>query len=224
MPNLDKEWKRFKQHCQFTFAGPLAQKGEKQKLNYFMTYIGDKGRGIYSIFTFNPAVGENRAESDTLEGVYGAHVGPKKNEIRSTVAFNKRKQETGERFDNFVTDVRPLVKDAILLRSLSLEVSDKYLDKGDALKLEKVISIGQIHESSQESLRVIGEDLKVDAVTGARGRVSRECGRQQCKGRGLHGEPPPRRVRGVDVQVKVNSTLLCHLNDTSNFNCALLVK
>ena len=79
-----------------------------------MTYIGDKGRYIYSTFTFNRAVAENPAESYTLEGVYGkygAYVVPKKNQIRSTVAFNKKKQETGERFDNFVTDLRLLVKD-----------------------------------------------------------------------------------------------------------------
>ena len=56
----------------------------------------------------------NSTESDTLEGVYskyGGYVAPKKNETRSTVAFNKRKQETGERFDSFVPDLRLLVKD-----------------------------------------------------------------------------------------------------------------
>ena len=40
--DLNKEWKRFKQHCQFTFGRPLSDKTEKPKVNYLMTYIGDK--------------------------------------------------------------------------------------------------------------------------------------------------------------------------------------
>jgi len=53
-------------------------------VNYLKTYIGDKGTEIYSTFTFNTTVGENPAENDTLEGVYGkygAYVAPNKNEI-----------------------------------------------------------------------------------------------------------------------------------------------
>ena len=67
MQNLDKEWKRFKHHSQFTFAGPLAQKTEKQKVNNLMTYIGDKGMEMYSKFTFNAAV------DGTLDGAYGKY-------------------------------------------------------------------------------------------------------------------------------------------------------
>jgi len=71
-----------------------------------------------------------------------------------------------------------VLRDAILLRSLSLDVGEKCLDKGDALTLEKAISVGQIDESSPESLRVIGEDLKVHAITSARRRGrGRPCGR-----------------------------------------------
>ena len=50
--DLNREWKRFKQHCEFTFKGPLSSKTEAEKVNYLMTYIGDKGREIYTTFTF----------------------------------------------------------------------------------------------------------------------------------------------------------------------------
>lgn len=55
-------------------------------------------------------------ENETLEGVFGklsTYVAPKRNEIRATVNFNRRKQEANETFDNFVTDLRVLVKDWI---------------------------------------------------------------------------------------------------------------
>ena len=37
-------WKAFKQHCEFTFGGPLKQKSEEVKCNYLMLWVGDKGR------------------------------------------------------------------------------------------------------------------------------------------------------------------------------------
>ena len=48
--NLATESRRFRQHYDFTFNGPLATKTEGQKVNYLMTYIGDKDREIYETF------------------------------------------------------------------------------------------------------------------------------------------------------------------------------
>ena len=46
------------------------------------------------------------------------------------------------------------------------QVQEKCLDEGDKLTLEKAIQIGQNHETSHASLKVIGddEDAKVHAV------------------------------------------------------------
>ncbi|XP_041357629.1 uncharacterized protein LOC121374562 [Gigantopelta aegis] len=178
--HLHKEWKRFQQHCTFRFNGPLATKTEAQKVNYLMTYIGDKGREIYNTFTWIPEDENTPAENQTLEGVYAkyeAYVAPRKKQIRATVNFNRRKQEVGEKFDNFVTDLRILVKDcgyaeeermvrdAIVLRSVHDTVRGKCLEKGDTLTLEMAINIGQNHEMSQESLKAINdEDPKVHTV------------------------------------------------------------
>ena len=183
--DLSKEWQRFKQHCTFTFKGPLANKSEVEKVNYLMTYIGDKGREIYGTLTWAPATGHGDnavpAENDTLAGVYAkydAYVAPKRNCIRATVTFNRRKQESTERFDNFVTSLKVLVKDcgygatedrmvrdAIVLRSLHPQVQEKCLEKGDELTLEMAINLGQNHEVSHESMKVINEeDSKVNVV------------------------------------------------------------
>ena len=112
--DLNKEWNRFKQHCQFTFRGPLSDKTEKAKVNYLMTYIGDKGREVYGTFEFAPAHEGQAAEQETLEGVYAKfaeYVAPKTSQIRGTITFNNRKQKENEKFDNFITDLKILVKD-----------------------------------------------------------------------------------------------------------------
>ena len=188
--DLPKEFSRFRQHCDFTFRGPLAAKSEVERVNYLMTFIGDKGRELYTTFTFAPATEDDPAESDTLEGVYAkyaAYVQPKKNQIRAAVNFHRRKQGPTERFDNFVTDLRLLVKDcgysdedrmirdAIVLNAQSTTVREKCLDKGDELTLDVAIRIGQSHEMSQDSLKVIGtdEDAKVQAVHKRRGRYQK---------------------------------------------------
>ena len=62
---LDKEWRRFKQHCEFTFKGPLATNPGSQKVNYLMTYIGDTGREIYDTFIWTPATDVGPAENTT---------------------------------------------------------------------------------------------------------------------------------------------------------------
>ena len=67
--DLNKEWKRFKQHCQFTFGGPLSDKTEKAKVNYLMTYI--LGTKVEKFMELAPAAAEGQAaEQDTLAGVY----------------------------------------------------------------------------------------------------------------------------------------------------------
>ena len=44
--DLRSTWKALKQHCEFTFGGPLKQKSEEVKCNYLMLWVGDKGREI----------------------------------------------------------------------------------------------------------------------------------------------------------------------------------
>ncbi|KAK6195694.1 hypothetical protein SNE40_001066 [Patella caerulea] len=174
--DLRKEWKRFRQHCDFTLKGPLASKTELEKVNYLMTYIGDKGT-----FTWAPATTrDGPAENETLRGVYdkySAYAEPKRNEIRATVLFNKRRQQDEEKFDNFVTDLRLLVadcgyvdtdrqlRDGIVLRSLS-GICEKCFEVSDAdLTLARAIQIGQLYETSKADMKtIIDEDPKVNYV------------------------------------------------------------
>ena len=178
-PGLDREFARFKDHCNYAFGGPLSGKTEVQKVNYLMTFIGDRGRELFLTFTLAPAAGNNPPENETLAGVYAkyeAHVKPRHEIIWATVRFNKRKQLPSERFDDFVTELKILVRgcdygtmenrmvrDAIVLRLKHPEVQGKCFEKGDDLTMEMAIKVGQDDESSRESLSAIGcgEDTKI---------------------------------------------------------------
>ena len=140
-----------------------------------MTYIGDKGREIYTTFTFQQG---DYQKLDKVFKKYPNYTSPKHGQIRATVVFSRRKQAADERFHQFVTDLKILVKDCgfkeedrmvrdvIVLRSYHPQVQEKCLDKGDKFTMEKAIQIGQNHETFHASLKVIGddEDAKVHAV------------------------------------------------------------
>ena len=53
----------------------------------------------------------SRGERHSRRCVRQIRAVPMKTLIRATVTFNRRKQDAGEKFDNFVTDLRVLVKD-----------------------------------------------------------------------------------------------------------------
>ena len=111
---------------------------------------------------------------------YEAYVKPRREIIRATVKFNNRKQTQTERFDDFVTELKILVRgcdygnmedrmvrDGIVLRSRNHDVQVKCLEKGDDLDLAMAIKVGQDDEASRESLSVIGgeeEDSKIHAA------------------------------------------------------------
>ena len=68
--DLPSACKAFKQHCEFTFDGPLKQKSEEVKCNYLMLWIGEKGREIYTtwelqIYTTNTPTSENNHASQS---------------------------------------------------------------------------------------------------------------------------------------------------------------
>ncbi|KAJ8351148.1 hypothetical protein SKAU_G00226240 [Synaphobranchus kaupii] len=57
-PNLPGEWKKFKQHVQLMFSGPLTGKGEEEKCSYLLLWIGEKGRDIFNTWTLTVDEGE----------------------------------------------------------------------------------------------------------------------------------------------------------------------
>lgn len=79
-------WRSFKQHCKFTFDGPLinVSKTKEQWCNYLIICVRDKGWDIYN----------------TLD----------KDKAKTFKCFIKKVHPDGESLDQFVTDLQLLVK------------------------------------------------------------------------------------------------------------------
>jgi len=177
--DLLKEWERFYQHCEFVFGGPLAKCNEKEKICNLMNFVGDKGREMYSTFEWKTVkVGTNDvSEKDVLESVAGKfreQLQSKRNPIMAAVLFDRRRQQPGESFNDFVTDLKILVKglslqesdklvrNAIACKSRDERVRQRCLEKGAELTLEQAIELGRQCEATKEGLKLIdGEDSKI---------------------------------------------------------------
>ena len=73
-----------------------------------MLWVGDKGRDIYS--TQELGTGEAR-KLDTYYTKCEAYVKPKTNRVFARYKFHQKVQQEGESFEQFLTDLKLLVKD-----------------------------------------------------------------------------------------------------------------
>ena len=104
--DLNASFRRFKEHAEFMFKGPLSGKSEEVRCNYLML-VGDKGRHIYS--TWKLAAGDEK-KLKTYDK-FGEYCKPKSNKIYNRYLFKSRVQKENETFEQFVTELKTLMKD-----------------------------------------------------------------------------------------------------------------
>ncbi|XP_031571382.1 uncharacterized protein LOC116305583 [Actinia tenebrosa] len=93
----------------------------------------------------------------------------------AAVLFDRRRQQVGESFDDFVTDLKllsrglalsesdKLIRNAIVCKSRDERVRQRCLEKGAELTLDRAIEMGRrLCEATQDGLKIIdGEDAKI---------------------------------------------------------------
>ena len=173
--DLPTAWKSFKQHVQFMFDGPLKGKNEETKCNYLMIWVGNKGRDIYSTWNLQ------QSESKLLKTYYDKfenYVKPKSNKLYVHYKCSQRRQTETETFEQFVTDLRILIKDCeyqqkdemlrdqIVFTVRSPKIREKIINEGSDLTLEKAIDIARTYELSKQQLKTMnGEDTSINALS-----------------------------------------------------------
>lgn len=160
--DLPDSWRRFRQHAELMFKGPLHEKSEEEHCSYLLLWVGEKGRDIYNTWTLTD---ENAKVLGTYYERFEAYVMPKKNHIFARYKFHEKVQAEGESFDNFVTELKLLVKDCgyantdemvrdrIVFAINSAKVKEKLLNYGPDLTLERAIDIARSHEIAQGQLK-----------------------------------------------------------------------
>ncbi|CAG2216619.1 unnamed protein product [Mytilus edulis] len=173
--DLPGTWKAFKTHCEFMFQGPLKKKQGDEKCAYLMIWVGEKGRNVYSTWDMTA---EDQKKLEKYYENFEAYVKPKSNQVFSSYKFQCRLQKTNETCEEFVTDLKVLVKDCqyanpdrmvrdrIVFGTKSSKVREKLINEGSELTLEKALDIARTYELSQRQLQTmnIGEDPNVNSI------------------------------------------------------------
>ena len=174
--NLSEEWRRFEQHAQLMFAGPLKKTGEDERAAYLLIWLGSEGREIFNSWNCTDEEGQN---VKFLCEQFKKHFEPQKNALFSRYLFQSRSQKDDEPFSSFATDLRILVKDCkyekpddmvrdrIVAGIKSAEVREKLLNEGDKLTMIQAMQIATGHETTQAQLKSMGSSskpLELDAI------------------------------------------------------------
>uniref|UniRef100_A0A3P9K9H2 Gypsy retrotransposon integrase-like protein 1 n=1 Tax=Oryzias latipes TaxID=8090 RepID=A0A3P9K9H2_ORYLA len=163
--NLPEAWRKFRQHAELMFTGPLREKDEADKCSYLLLWVGEKGRDVYN--TWNLTADEAK-KLQTYYDKYTEYITPKANPIYARYKFHQQMQGEHETFEQFVTELKLLVKDCgypnsdemvrdrIVFGTNSPSVREKLLNQGAELTLDKAIDIARSHELAKQQLKTMG--------------------------------------------------------------------
>ena len=171
--NLQEEWRKFRQHADLMFAGPLNKNSEAEKCAYLLIWSGEKGREIYN--TWDLTV-EDSKKLEVLRINFERYTTPKKNTLFARYVFQSRKQQEGEQFETFVTDIRTLVKDClykepeemvrdrIVCGIISQDAREKLLQMGEQLTMQRAIEIVVTHDATKQQLAAMQKEETVEVI------------------------------------------------------------
>ena len=160
--NLKENWRRFKQHVELMFSGPLKSRQEAKKCSYLLIWVGEKGRDIYN--TWTGITDGDKSKLKTYYDLFEADVSPRANPVLARFKFHGRVQGSSETAEKFITDLRILaqdcdfkdpdemIRDRIVFGTNSPKVREKLISKGSALTLDKAVELARSFEASQAQL------------------------------------------------------------------------
>lgn len=86
---LPEAWRKFQQHAQLIFGGPLNSEEEEEQCSYLLLWVGDKGSDIFNSWDISA---EDSKKLDSLNEHFKNHVQPKLNPVFARYKFNNEVQ------------------------------------------------------------------------------------------------------------------------------------
>lgn len=166
-------WKKWNAEFElFAVATHLTEQSSKVQAATFLVCIGDAGRRIYETFSF-----ENESDKENIKILrekFEAYAKPSVNLTYHEYVFARRDQREGEKFDDWLTELRTLVRncefgeveDRMLKSRIILGIRDQQLQQkliSDNPTLTKVLEHCRTREKSQEQFMEIRKDKATDS-------------------------------------------------------------
>jgi len=107
--NVADDWRRFReQYENYEIASDLADKSQEKRAAVFLTCIGNDAYDVYRAMEFQHA--DDRKKLDPVIAAFETFCVGAVNVTYERYVFNRRTQESGERFEAFLGEVRRLAR------------------------------------------------------------------------------------------------------------------
>ena len=147
--NVSENWKIWKQNFDFyLLATECTTKSAGVKAGLFLHTVGDAGRQLYNTLVFDAAGDE--LVYDKIVQKFEAYINPRKNTTFCRYKFFTHRQEDGQNFDKYLTEMRKLcgdcelgdIKDSILSDMIIIGLKNKKVQ--ESLLRKEVLTLDQI--------------------------------------------------------------------------------
>ena len=210
--NVADDWRRFReQYSNYEIASDLSDKTQEKRAAVFLTCIGNDAYDIYRAMEFEQA--EDRKKLDPILAAFEAFCVGAVNVTYERYVFNRRVQESGERFETFLGDVRRLarscefaaveesmIRDRIVVGIRDETTRHKLLQVRD-LTLAKAIDICKASEAAGRQLKAMSGTDAVQALHSSR--------RSSARGRGRNRDKSKHRSPRADSGHRQEKNLKC---------------
>lgn len=159
--NLPEEWRKFKQHVELVFKGPMLDKDDSVKATYILLWVGAKGRDIFNTWQLSE---DDSKKLDILYTRFKGYCEPKLNPLFARFKFNHEIQGNST-LEEFVTriklsardcnykDPEEMIRDRIVFGINADQVRERLLNEGESLTLDKTIQIAQSFEYTRQQMK-----------------------------------------------------------------------
>ena len=162
--NISNSWKTWKKHFDFYLVATEADaKADKVKTSILLTCIGEKGRQVYDTFDFHSK--ENALELALVIKKFDEYCTPRKNTTILRHKFFTSKQQEGQLFNDFLTELKrlsdecefdtlkdSLIKDMIVCGVWDTSLRERLLRDAN-LDLNKAIKTAYANEQTKLQIK-----------------------------------------------------------------------
>ena len=164
----------WKEKVEFIFSSALEESSSKQKVSYLRYWMGEKGIPLVKKWTALGKLDFSSSEEDVLSSGYilqnywnllEAEFKPKGNKLLSVIELWTRSKQGSKTLNEWLTYVYNLVescdygdsseriiRDVLIIGCNSDKAKDKIVRQGEKIKLQDVIEILQLEDSTRQTL------------------------------------------------------------------------
>ncbi|XP_029055276.2 uncharacterized protein K02A2.6-like, partial [Osmia bicornis bicornis] len=165
--NISENWRKFKQAFEiFINASGKSKTEEEVKVAILLNLIGEEAVELFNTFTLTE---QQKKVTQNVIDAFEAYCMPKKNVVYERYLFNNRNQKEGEKFEQFVTDIKiaaqkcefgalhdQMIRDRIVMGTNDPGIQEKLLRVPD-LDMQKAIDYCQAAEISKLQVKTFNE-------------------------------------------------------------------